>query len=186
MLLHRPVACQIRSGSLATCSEDGYFQLFLKNYNCVTTIFTFMRLRCSISRAMSRADACSEFPQMERLKRTGNEYANCYLSRRFLFVVCKRRQTRCFHFLPSALSGIMLEFLHSSWVSSLLLLTGVGVGYSLFLVIYRFCLHPLSKFPGPPLAACTYWYEFYHDLIAGPFPGQGAYNIDRLHEQYGL
>jgi hypothetical protein len=57
--------------------------------------------------------------------------------------------------------------------------------YFLFLFAYRIYFHPLADFPGPRLAAGTFWYEFYHDLLGPPFPGQGAANIDRLHDRYG-
>ncbi|KAJ9606419.1 hypothetical protein H2200_009380 [Cladophialophora chaetospira] len=57
--------------------------------------------------------------------------------------------------------------------------------YIFALFAYRLYLHPLAKFPGPRLAAATYWYELYHDLIVGPYPGQGIYNIERLHDRYG-
>src|SRR5882757_2924468 len=70
-------------------------------------------------------------------------------------------------------------------VSSLIFIAASFLAYTLLLSFYRLYLHPLSKFPGPRLAACTYWYEFYHDLIAGPFPGQGVFNIERLHKRYG-
>ncbi len=59
------------------------------------------------------------------------------------------------------------------------------VCYGISLILYRLILHPLARFPGPKIAAATYWYEFYHDVIAGPYPGQGVYNINRLHKQYG-
>lgn len=57
--------------------------------------------------------------------------------------------------------------------------------YGFLLTLYRVFLHPLARFPGPLFAAVTYWYEFYHDLMAGPYPGQGVYNIDRLHARHG-
>jgi hypothetical protein len=70
-------------------------------------------------------------------------------------------------------------------LSSLFLIAATLLSYLTLLSLYRLCLHPLSKFPGPALAGYTYWYEFYYDLIAGPFPGQGIYNIERLHKRYG-
>jgi hypothetical protein len=65
-----------------------------------------------------------------------------------------------------------------------LLLFGVCL-YSLALVFYRLFLHPLAKFPGPKLAAATYWYDFYYDVLKGPVPGQMMYQIEDLHKTYG-
>lgn len=79
----------------------------------------------------------------------------------------------------------MPSFVPLSWTSCVLLATASLVAYTLILTIHRLFFHPLRKFPGPVLAAATYWYEFYHDLIARPFPGQGVYNIERLHQRYG-
>lgn len=48
--------------------------------------------------------------------------------------------------------------------------------------IRRLYFHPLSKFPGPRLAALTWWYEFYYDIVQ---PGQYVFKIQELHKQYG-
>lgn len=48
--------------------------------------------------------------------------------------------------------------------------------------IYRLKFSPLAKFPGPKLAALTYWYEFYHDVIRR---GQYTFEIWKMHERYG-
>lgn len=48
--------------------------------------------------------------------------------------------------------------------------------------IYRLYFSPLSKFPGPKLAAITLWYEFYYDVIK---KGQYTFEIWRMHEEYG-
>ncbi|PGH11994.1 hypothetical protein AJ80_06892 [Polytolypa hystricis UAMH7299] len=57
--------------------------------------------------------------------------------------------------------------------------------YALGLVIYRLFFHPLRHFPGPKLAAATYYYETYHDWFKGPYKGMNEYNVRELHRQYG-
>ena len=65
----------------------------------------------------------------------------------------------------------------------LLSISLVGFGlYILFLTLYRLYLSPISKFPGPTLAALTLWYEFYYDVI---LEGRYQYKIKELHEHYG-
>ena len=51
-------------------------------------------------------------------------------------------------------------------------------------LVYNVYFHPLSKFPGPKLAAASRWYEAYFDLLVGQ-GGQYMYEIDRIHQQYG-
>ena len=50
------------------------------------------------------------------------------------------------------------------------------------LVVYRIYFHPLAKFPGPPLAAATYWYEFYFEIFKG---ARYTWKLEDLHRQYG-
>ncbi|ERF76666.1 hypothetical protein EPUS_09342 [Endocarpon pusillum Z07020] len=59
---------------------------------------------------------------------------------------------------------------------------GLVVFYLIYLVVYRLFLSPISKFPGPKLAALTYWYEFWYDVVAEP---EYTFKIGRLHKQYG-
>ncbi|KAF2650213.1 cytochrome P450 [Lophiostoma macrostomum CBS 122681] len=54
--------------------------------------------------------------------------------------------------------------------------------YSLFLTWQHLFLSPISKFPGPKLAAATYWYEFYYDIILG---GKYIWKVKEFHEKYG-
>lgn len=54
--------------------------------------------------------------------------------------------------------------------------------HTLVLGIYRLFFSPLAKFPGPPLAAATGWYEFYYDVIQG---GTFVHKIVDLHAHYG-
>lgn len=50
------------------------------------------------------------------------------------------------------------------------------------IVIYRIYFSPLSKFPGPKLAAATHLYESYYDFWK---KGQYYKVIQRMHEVYG-
>ncbi|KAJ5653763.1 Benzoate 4-monooxygenase cytochrome P450 [Penicillium lividum] len=50
------------------------------------------------------------------------------------------------------------------------------------IVVYRLYAHPLSGFPGPKLAAATFFYEFYYDIVKN---GMYLWEIERMHEKYG-
>ncbi|EFQ35390.1 cytochrome P450 [Colletotrichum graminicola M1.001] len=54
--------------------------------------------------------------------------------------------------------------------------------YWVLLAIYRVYLSPLSRIPGPRLAALTYWYETYYEVYKG---GQYFRMIDNMHGKYG-
>lgn len=54
--------------------------------------------------------------------------------------------------------------------------------FCLRVLIYRLYAHPLAGFPGPSLAAATFLYEFYFDVIKG---GMYIWEIERMHEQFG-
>ena len=58
----------------------------------------------------------------------------------------------------------------------------VYILYGLGLGIYRLYFDPLSKFPGPKIAALTLWYEFYYDVIKR---GRYTFEIEKMHKVYG-
>ena len=58
----------------------------------------------------------------------------------------------------------------------------VSVLYLAGLVIYRLYLSPIAKFPGPKLAAATYLFEGYYDVVKR---GKYTFKIRDLHAEYG-
>ena len=60
--------------------------------------------------------------------------------------------------------------------------TAVAAVLVVYVATWRLYLSPISKFPGPRLAALTLWYEFYYDVIQG---GMYIWGIERLHKIYG-
>lgn len=56
------------------------------------------------------------------------------------------------------------------------------LSYLIVQTIYRLYFHPLSKFPGPKIAAIGRFYEFYFNVIKG---GMYIWEIQRMHEKYG-
>lgn len=61
-------------------------------------------------------------------------------------------------------------------------LLGSVLAYGLVSLVYRLHLHPLSKFPGPRLAAVTGLYEIYFSVW-----GVSSFDdeIERMHQEYG-
>lgn len=54
--------------------------------------------------------------------------------------------------------------------------------YMVYGAIYRFFYSPIARFPGPRLAALTFWYEFYYDVVR---KGRYSWKIQELHQEYG-
>lgn len=54
--------------------------------------------------------------------------------------------------------------------------------YVVALYTYRITLHPLARFPGPRLAAMSFWVEFYHDFFR---EGQYLFRIGEMHAKHG-
>jgi hypothetical protein len=67
--------------------------------------------------------------------------------------------------------------------SGLAAVLGLSCLYLGSLAIYRLWLSPLSRYPGPKLAALTQWVETYHELRGDG--GQFIFQIDEWHERYG-
>jgi hypothetical protein len=70
-----------------------------------------------------------------------------------------------------------------NWPRVLLFAIPLYVVYWLGIFVYRVTLHPLARFPGPKLAAVTFWYEFYYDVW--PLNYRYMWKIEELHRQYG-
>ncbi|KAI1495963.1 cytochrome P450 [Biscogniauxia marginata] len=70
-------------------------------------------------------------------------------------------------------------------ISDLLSWPRLGLTVAIYfatLAFYRLFLHPLSRFPGPKLAAVSRWYEAYYDVVQN---GQYTFKIAELHRRYG-
>ncbi|KAI9883757.1 MAG: hypothetical protein M1823_004458 [Watsoniomyces obsoletus] len=55
--------------------------------------------------------------------------------------------------------------------------------YVVSIAVYRLYFSPVARFPGPKLAALTYWYEGYYDLVKR---GRYTWKIKEMHEKYGV
>lgn len=79
--------------------------------------------------------------------------------------------------------GLLTETsLAISWQTGALLGLALLGAHISHLVIRRLYLSPISHIPGPKLAALTWSYEFYYDVLLG---GQYTFKILDLHKQYG-
>lgn len=61
-------------------------------------------------------------------------------------------------------------------------LFAVWISYLVSLALFRLYLSPLSKFPGPKLAAFSTWYEAYYEIVLS---GHYSHKINELHDLYG-
>ncbi|TVY67437.1 Cytochrome P450 monooxygenase sdnE [Lachnellula suecica] len=76
----------------------------------------------------------------------------------------------------------MEKFNDHSLASALLTAFLAWLLYSIGQAIHRLYFSPIANFPGPRLAAVSFWYEIYYDVYLG---GQYTFKIIRLHEEYG-
>lgn len=68
------------------------------------------------------------------------------------------------------------SYVHAGILSGILSLYVVGLG------VWRLYFSPISHIPGPKLAALTWAYEFYYDIVLG---GKYVFKIIELHKKYG-
>lgn len=62
-------------------------------------------------------------------------------------------------------------------------IVGLWVAYRIAVALYNISpFHPLSRFPGPKIAAASYLYEAYYDWI---LVGRYGKEIKRMHDKYG-
>lgn len=82
-----------------------------------------------------------------------------------------------FDYLPDSVSALLTA-------QNALFVIGAWIGYQLVLAAWNVSpLHPLSRIPGPKLAAATYLPEFYYDTIKF---GRYTQQIKKMHEKYGM
>ncbi|KAJ5960262.1 Cytochrome monooxygenase lcsI [Penicillium vulpinum] len=78
----------------------------------------------------------------------------------------------------------MLSWNSNTWVIDMIpiiyLVAITPLGYLLWTVVYNLYFSPLSKFPGPKLAACTNLQNLYWTST-----GQYHYKLKELHDKYG-
>jgi hypothetical protein len=77
----------------------------------------------------------------------------------------------------SAFSNNNMVFVFLIFFGQALLLTVL-----LLRILYRLTLHPLSRFPGPRVAASTNLYAIYHDLLS---QDSLVKHLKSLHDKYG-
>ncbi|OJD36070.1 cytochrome p450 [Diplodia corticola] len=75
-----------------------------------------------------------------------------------------------------------MDSLDCSAHPSLILAAGLLLAYLAYGAVYRLCLSPVAHFPGPRLAALTFWYEFYYDVLCS---GRYTWRIAEMHKTYG-
>lgn len=88
-----------------------------------------------------------------------------------------------YSFLPGELHFLPSLFTYTMFTDTILLiLICAPIVWCVYGVLYRLVWSPVAGFPGPKLAALTFWYEFYYDVIK---VGQYSFKIKELHKQYG-
>jgi hypothetical protein len=80
------------------------------------------------------------------------------------------------------LSRLFERAVEAAFNAPILLVSFVLTAYFFGILIHRLVLSPVAKYPGPKLAAATFWYEFYFDVVK-----RGSYfrEIAKMHQKYG-
>ncbi|KAF5538911.1 cytochrome P450 monooxygenase oxidoreductase [Fusarium phyllophilum] len=80
----------------------------------------------------------------------------------------------------SAFQGTLTSLTARDWIAGFI---SAWLLFKVLQALYNVSpLHPLSKIPGPKLAAATYLPEFYYDVI---LVGRYTHAIKQMHEKYG-
>jgi len=80
----------------------------------------------------------------------------------------------------ASITDILRDALSLRGLTTLVLL---WIAYRVAVALYNISpFHPLSRFPGPKIAAATYLYEAYYDWI---LVGRYGKVIKRMHDKYG-
>jgi hypothetical protein len=83
----------------------------------------------------------------------------------------------------SSILGLEVVWAYIS-LSNALLVLALWLGHRVALALYNISpLHPLYSIPGPKLAAASYLYEAWYDLIK---VGRYSWEIKAMHEKYGM
>ena len=73
--------------------------------------------------------------------------------------------------------------LFHKWISFTIIISSSILVYGFLLSLHRLTFSKLAGFPGPKIAASTYWYEFYYDWWHG---GKYVFEIEKMHKKYGM
>lgn len=69
-----------------------------------------------------------------------------------------------------------------TWPAVFATLVASALTYSAVQATWRVFFHPLTKFPGPLLAATSYWYRAYYDIVKD---GGWSAHLEELHDVHG-
>lgn len=87
-----------------------------------------------------------------------------------------------FHYSWPSVTMVFEKIRDIGWPTVVIAFLGNWIVYLIAGAVYRLYFSPLSKFPGPKLAALTLWYEFYYDVIK---TGMYMDQIKQMHVKYG-